>query len=471
MDGMGMAWYTMTSSAYIDDQEGTRPALYKTQSPPTNDFNFRSLCANTESTCIFAHIRATSGSPVTPINNHPIVFGRHSFMHNGTVTDFARIRGDMTNIMAYDAYINIRGTTDTECLAALYVTFLTAYGSAASWQREYTLHVMKAALVRTVTCIMELQRKSLGTKATPNGLNLCATDGRKLVACRFRNHVSEQPASLYWSDTAGTTLNRKVPGDVAGETGTQYDVETVHSIFNSTPVAHVSFVPDPKDPKPVSLPMIARIGEFPESEAPACYLHGYVSARLFRARESPSSLDDDEGFPVCIAATKVDGLVLSLTPFSHGIDYRSAVVHGHAYLLDPKTDYDEVLWAMQLITDGIVPQRWEHTRTPPDAAEMASTRILKVRIDAASAKVHDTGLKEKEKDLADEKTRDIVWTGVIPYMKVLGAPQPADTNRVSAMPSYIGDYILTHNAGNGQAGCKVIDMISGLLSWIFGRTR
>lgn len=241
MDGMGIAWYTATSSAYIDDQEGTRPALYKTQSPPTNDFNFRSLCANTESACIFAHIRATSGSPVTPINNHPFVFGRHSFMHNGTVTDFARIRGDMTNLMAYDAYINIRGTTDTEYVAALYMTFLTAYGSEASWQEEYPLQVMKAALVRTVTCIMELQRKSLGRKATPNGLNLCATDGRKFVACRFRNHVSEQPASLYWSDSAGTTLNRKVPGDVGGDRGNLYGPSRIgrHVIVSSEPTTKV----------------------------------------------------------------------------------------------------------------------------------------------------------------------------------------------------------------------------------------
>lgn len=235
-------------------------------------------------------------------------------------------------------------------------------------------------------------------------------------------------------------------------------------------MAHVSFVPDPKDPKPVVLPMIARIGEFPASEAPACYLHGYVSARLFRTRESPSSSDSDEGFPVCVAATKVDGFNLSLTPFSHGLDYRSAVIHGHAYLLDSTTDREEVLWAMQLITDGIVPQRWEHTRTPPDAAELASTRILKVRIDAASAKVHDTGPKEKDKDLADEKTRDVVWTGAVPYIEILGTPQPADTNRVSAIPSYLSDYIRTHNANNGQAGWKVVDIISGLVSWVFGRT-
>lgn len=34
-----------------------------------------------------------------------------------------------------------------------------------------------------------------------------------------------------------------------------YDVEIIHSLINSTPVAHVSFVPDPSNPLPVVLPV------------------------------------------------------------------------------------------------------------------------------------------------------------------------------------------------------------------------
>ena len=52
----------------------------------------------------------------------------------------------------------------------------------------------------------------IGNKTTPNSLNLCATDGQKMVAVRFRNHETEQPPSLYWSEFAGRTLNRKYPG-------------------------------------------------------------------------------------------------------------------------------------------------------------------------------------------------------------------------------------------------------------------
>jgi len=62
-----------------------------------------------------------------------------------------------------------------------------------------------------VKTVVELQKKILGDKAHPNSLNLAATDGTRLVAYRFRNHANEQPPSLYYSTTAGVTLNRKYP--------------------------------------------------------------------------------------------------------------------------------------------------------------------------------------------------------------------------------------------------------------------
>lgn len=59
---------------------------------------------------------------------------------------------------------------------------------------------------------MELQQKTLGNKKAPNSLNFCTTDGKKMVAIRFRNHATQQPPSLYWSEFAGKTLNHKYAG-------------------------------------------------------------------------------------------------------------------------------------------------------------------------------------------------------------------------------------------------------------------
>ncbi|KAJ0104430.1 flavin-nucleotide-binding protein [Diaporthe amygdali] len=247
-------------------------------------------------------------------------------------------------------------------------------------------------------------------------------------------------------------------------------------IINSTPVAHVSFTPDPKDPKPVVLPMIARVGSFNDQE-PAVYIHGYVSARMFRAQTGrpdgqPATGDSDEGFPVCIAATKIDNLVLALTPFNHSYDYRSAVVHGTATLLDPGTraspaNRDEIVYAMRLITDTMVANRYDNSREPEEA-EIAATRILRVRIDSASAKIRDSGVSDDAKDLKNEETTSRVWTGVIPYVEVLGEPRPAATNKVTTIPSYIEEHVRGHNeraGGQTTAG----GFVGKVLGSLFGR--
>lgn len=212
MDGMGVAWYTKVAQEYLQDIKGARPALYKSQSPPFNDFNFRSLCSNTQTHCCFAHIRATSGSVVTQVNSHPFVFGRHTFMHNGVVSNFTNIRREKTNLLSYDAFCNVLGSTDSEHAAALYMTNLTKGGTKDTWEKEYPIDAMREALIKTLIQIMELQQKIMGDKKAPNSLNFCTTDGRKMVSCRFRNHVSQQPPSLYWSEFAGRTLNHKYPG-------------------------------------------------------------------------------------------------------------------------------------------------------------------------------------------------------------------------------------------------------------------
>ncbi|RDI79321.1 hypothetical protein Vi05172_g10711 [Venturia inaequalis] len=215
MDGLGIAWYTDAAQNYMSSVIGPRPAMYKSQQPPSNDFNFRSLCANTETKCVFAHIRATSGSVVTQVNSHPFVFGRHVFMHNGAISNFTTVRRDISHLLAYDAFSNVLGSTDSEHAAALYMTNLTNAGTRETWEQQYPLQAMLDALIKTVIQIMTLQQK-LGDKNAPNSLNLCTTDGEKMVAIRFRNHASQQPPSLYWSEFAGRTLNQKFPGQADG---------------------------------------------------------------------------------------------------------------------------------------------------------------------------------------------------------------------------------------------------------------
>lgn len=216
IDGLGLCWYTSAKANFTKGVDGLRPALYKTVSPPLNDYNFRSICANTETKACFGHIRAASDTPITPVNNHPFTFGRHSFMHNGVVSNFLAIRREISNMLDDDTYANCLGSTDSETIGALYISNLTGRRGKSAWEEEFTTREMAVALHKAVVTIMETQQKVLGNKAAPNSLNLAATDGRRLVAYRFRNHETEQPPSLYYSTKAGVTLNRKYPDQANG---------------------------------------------------------------------------------------------------------------------------------------------------------------------------------------------------------------------------------------------------------------
>ncbi|EKG18665.1 FMN-binding split barrel-related protein [Macrophomina phaseolina MS6] len=233
-----------------------------------------------------------------------------------------------------------------------------------------------------------------------------------------------------YSQTPGTAFNRKK------HRGT-YDAETIHSIVNTSSVCHVGFQPSADDPFPVVLPMIAQIAVYPpdSDEPPACYLHGYVSSRLMR-------LGADGGLPVCIEATKVDGFTMALTPFNHSYNYRSAMLQGRAAIVD---DPAEKLWAMELITNAVVPGRWHHTRVPPDAGEMQATRIMKVAIERASAKAKGHVPSDERKDLRNEAVVNSVWTGIIPVYEAFAEPVPSPYNRVQHVPAHIADFVRNEN--------------------------
>jgi len=228
----------------------------------------------------------------------------------------------------------------------------------------------------------------------------------------------------------------------------KYDLGTVHQIVNSAMVVHVSFSPAPEDSYPAILPMIAVMGSFDRPSADLdepldCYLHGYVSSRIMNLSRSASTPSEatsrsppeaPKGLPVCIAASKVDGIVLALTPNSHSYNYRSAILFGHAL---PVTSVEEKLWAMELITNKVVPGRWDGSRVPPNASEMQSTNILRVKIDTGSAKIRAGPPADSSWDLEDENVLDTVWTGFVPLTESLGEPVPSVYNRVAKVPEHV----------------------------------
>jgi len=112
-DGFGVGWYDATPV----------PGVFRSIEPAWNDQNLRELAGHIRSHLFFAHIRAAIGSAVQQTNCHPFRHDRWLFMHNGFVAGFAKIKRDLVLAVDESLFPDIEGTTDTEVLFYLALTF------------------------------------------------------------------------------------------------------------------------------------------------------------------------------------------------------------------------------------------------------------------------------------------------------------------------------------------------------------
>jgi predicted glutamine amidotransferase len=111
-DGFGVGWY--------GDRE--KPGTFHSVEPAWSDRNLRDLAAHVRSRLVFAHIRATSGSPVQQTNCHPFRHGKWLWMHNGLIGDFSRVKRDLVLAVDPELYPAIEGSTDSEVFFYLALT-------------------------------------------------------------------------------------------------------------------------------------------------------------------------------------------------------------------------------------------------------------------------------------------------------------------------------------------------------------
>lgn len=222
----------------------------------------------------------------------------------------------------------------------------------------------------------------------------------------------------------------------------KYDTAALAEVLASNILAHVAFQA-PSDTTidtdyheyPTVLPMLA--AQHPEAQI--IFLHGSSAARLTTLTSSAG----ERGLAVTISVGKIDGYVLSLAPFSHSCNYRSAVIFGRARLV---TDPSEKLFAMETITNRLVPDRWENSRGAPTNAESTATGILAVEIETASVKIRTGPPGDERSDLKNDGLRARVWDGVVPVSETLGDPVAGPENRVPHVPRYLRDWIDGINA-------------------------
>ena len=110
---MGIGWYGT----------GSGPGVYRSVAPAWGDANLRELAAHIESPLFLTHVRAAIGSPVQETNCHPFRHGQRLFVHNGFIADFHLLRRDLMLAIDPALFAEVHGSTDTEVVFYLALTF------------------------------------------------------------------------------------------------------------------------------------------------------------------------------------------------------------------------------------------------------------------------------------------------------------------------------------------------------------
>lgn len=174
-DGFGIAWY------------GGRPepGLYRDILPAWSDPNLKSLCRQIRSGLFLAHVRASTHGATSRANCHPFVAGRWSFMHNGQIGGFEKIRRSLENSLPDELYDQRHGSTDSELFFLLMLDEDIERDAQSAVERA-TARVVQAA-----------KRAGVGPSLK---LTAAFSDGDALHAVRFA--TDDEAPTLYMAETA-----------------------------------------------------------------------------------------------------------------------------------------------------------------------------------------------------------------------------------------------------------------------------
>lgn len=176
-----------------------------------------------------------------------------------------------------------------------------------------------------------------------------------------------------------------------------YDPATVAAIVDQALICHIAF----SDAGSVHcLPTACwRDGEF-------LYIHGANNGRLSRALLAGEC---------AVAITHLDGLVFARSAMHHSMNYRSAVIYGRFVAVDDPAAKESALAAF---VEHISPGRLAQVRGI-SPAELAGTRVLRLSLVEAAAKIRSGGPLDAEGDLGRP-----AWAGVVPLALQAGLPCP-----------------------------------------------
>ena len=178
-DGTGLGWY----------EHRAEPALFRSITPAWGDENLLDLATEIRTRLFLAHVRAGTGTPVQQTNCHPFRYRNWLFVHNGYVGAYQRLRRDLLLAVRPDLFENIAGSTDSELLFHLALTFGLADDPIGGIAR--------------MAGFIEATAAAAGVNEPALQMTVGVSDGVRLYAARYASgpevntlFVSEDPESV-----------------------------------------------------------------------------------------------------------------------------------------------------------------------------------------------------------------------------------------------------------------------------------
>ena len=185
-DGFGIGWYGHPTDI---------PYRYRCIQPAWSDRNLREAARAIRSPLFVAHIRAATDTPSQETNCHPFRHGRWLFAHNGLVRKYPLLRRDLMVKIDPELFPSIEGSTDSEVLFFLALTF--------------GLELAPVTALERMVGFVEATARQRGVDE-PLNMTVCATDGEQIIAVRYSSEG--QSRSLFHS-TSFHHLRELYPDD------------------------------------------------------------------------------------------------------------------------------------------------------------------------------------------------------------------------------------------------------------------
>ncbi|XXF75254.1 class II glutamine amidotransferase [Myxococcaceae bacterium GXIMD 01537] len=154
------------------------PAVARGLGAAHSDPDFERVSSRVSARTVVAHVRLASVGAVELRNAHPFLHGRWSFVHNGTIRNFARHKEAVESLIRPDLRALLHGHTDSE---RCFYVFLTRLAARSALDGPVAVDEVARALGETMGLMAAITDESAEVQSS---MNFLVTDGEVMVATR-----------------------------------------------------------------------------------------------------------------------------------------------------------------------------------------------------------------------------------------------------------------------------------------------